>query len=196
LNHQYLFTSERLGFRNWQAADLEPMTAINTDPEVMAYFPAPYDREQTAAFISRMQQLYTDKGYCYFAVEILNEHRFIGFTGLAWQTYEAPFTPCVDIGWRLRRTAWGHGYAAEGAARCLQYAFKELQIGEVNAVAPLANTRSVRVMKQIGMNPLLHFKHKALSAIRLWKIVYAIAQRNPNGLSGAKVHNAKTDQHQ
>jgi RimJ/RimL family protein N-acetyltransferase len=161
---EYIFTSERLGFRNWEATDLEPMTAINTDPEVMAYFPALYDQEQTAAFITRMQQLYADKGYCYFAVETLGEQQFIGFIGLAWQTYEAPFTPCVDIGWRLCKAAWGHGYAAEGAGRCLEYAFHILQLDQVNAVAPVANERSVRVMQRVGMKPLMHFKHRALTA--------------------------------
>jgi RimJ/RimL family protein N-acetyltransferase len=163
LNPEYIFTSARLGFRNWNVTDLEPMTAINSDPEVMAYFPAPYDREQTSAFITRMQQMYADKGYCYFAVETLREQQFIGFIGLAWQTYEAPFTPCVDIGWRLSRLAWGHGYAREGARRCLEYAFGELQLDTVKAVAPVANERSVRVMKQVGMKPLFFFRHMALA---------------------------------
>lgn len=186
MNNKYLFASERLGFRNWEAADLEPMTAINTDPEVMTYFPTLYNREQTAAFIARMQQLYTDKGYCYFAVETLEEQQFIGFIGLAWQTYEAPFTPCVDIGWRLSRAAWGYGYAVEGATRCLEYAFSDLQLDRVNAVAPVANTRSVRVMERLGMKLQLHFKHKALVAYPALEscVCYSVEQSEWPGPAG------------
>lgn len=162
MDHKYLFTSERLGFRNWNIADLDAMTAINTDPEVMQFFPAPYDREQTAAFIDRMQKMYAEKRYCYFAVETLREQAFIGFTGLAWQTYEAPFTPCIDIGWRLARKAWGMGYATEAAKRCLEYAFEDLLLDEVKAVAPVVNKPSVRVMEKADMKRLLSFKHPAL----------------------------------
>ncbi len=162
MNSPYIFTSERLGFRNWTDADLLPMSAINADEEVMAFFPQTYDQEQTAAFIARMQQLYLEKGYCYFAVETLSDREFIGFIGLAWQTYEAPFTPCVDIGWRLATKAWGNGYATEGAQRCLDYAFKTLRLESVNAVAPIRNIRSVSVMKKIGMEPSCYFRHPLL----------------------------------
>ncbi len=160
----YLFTSERLGFRNWLPDDMPGMAAINASPEVMRYFPATQDEAQTLAFIERMQKLYTEKGFCYFAVETLAEQDFIGFIGLAWQEYKAPFTPCVDIGWRLKPGAWGQGYATEGAQRCLAFAFDELHLDKVIATAPLVNVKSIRVMEQIGMKPLLQFRHPALTA--------------------------------
>ncbi len=98
----YLFTSERLGFRAWQAADIDAMQEINSDARVMEFFPALQTKEQTAAFIDRMNLQLAEKGFCYFAVEVLATKAFIGFTGLSEQHYPADFTPCVDIGWRLK----------------------------------------------------------------------------------------------
>ncbi|NUO03137.1 MAG: GNAT family N-acetyltransferase, partial [Saprospiraceae bacterium] len=162
-NHKsYLFTSARLGFRNWLATDLEEMAAINADKAVMEFFPKVATKEETLNFIHRMQQQLTNKGFCYFAVDLLESHEFIGFIGLFEQTYEAHFTPCVDIGWRLRKTAWNQGFATEGAARCLEYAFQDLNLQKVVAVAPKINVRSEQVMKKIGMKKSGEFEHPLL----------------------------------
>jgi RimJ/RimL family protein N-acetyltransferase len=139
------------------------MTSINNDAEVMTYFPNTYNEEQTAAFVARMRQSYEERGYCYFAVETIADGRFIGFIGLAWQTYEAPFTPCTDIGWRLDKAAWGRGYATEGAMRCLEYAFHDLGLETIVAVAPQINSPSVNVMQKIGMVHTLDFEHPVLA---------------------------------
>lgn len=138
------------------------MAAINADPQVMRYFPATQDSEQTKDFITRMQQSYADNGFCYFALETLAEKQLIGFTGLAIPAFDAPFTPCVDIGWRLHPGAWHKGYATEAAARCLQYGFKEIGLERIRAVAPEINTPSVRVMERIGMKKLFAFRHPLL----------------------------------
>src|SRR5580698_8035695 len=98
---EYLFKSERLGFRNWQKADLPLLAEINADPEVMKFFPGIHNLAQTGSFIERMQKHLVDKGYCYYAVDKLVDGSFIGFIGLSQQTFEADFTPCIDIGWRL-----------------------------------------------------------------------------------------------
>lgn len=158
----YLFTSARLGFRNWNETDIVPMAAINADPLVMEFFPAVKTYEETAAFVLRMQQQYAEKGYCYFAVDRLDSHTFIGFIGLSWQTFEADFTPCADIGWRLARAEWGKGYATEGARRCLEYAFNKLKLNSVLSMAPKLNARSEEVMKKIGMQKLKDFTHPLL----------------------------------
>ncbi len=116
----YIFTSQRLGFRNWLDSDLPKMAAINADEEVMRFFPSTQTKAKTEEFIKRMQAQFEKHGFCYFAVEILESKALIGFIGLSEQTYKADFTPCVDIGWRLGRTHWGKGYATEGAKRVLQ----------------------------------------------------------------------------
>lgn len=163
MNTGYIFTSARLGFRNWYPADVSAMAAINANPEVMKYFPGTQNHDQTAAFILRMQRLYAERGFCYFAAETLARGEFIGFMGLSRQDYYAPFTPCIDIGWRLKPEAWGHGYAVEGGKRCLDFAFNDLNLGQVIATAPLVNVKSIKVMEKIGMKPLVQFRHPALS---------------------------------
>jgi RimJ/RimL family protein N-acetyltransferase len=153
----YIFCSERLGFRNWQDADIEPMTAINTDPEVMAYFSRTQDASLTVAAIGRMRDEYDQKGHCYFAVDLLSSGELIGFIGLHEQTFEADFTPCIDIGWRLKKAVWNQGLATEGARACLQYGFRQLQLKRIYSITPKINLRSERIMQKIGMQKEKNF---------------------------------------
>jgi RimJ/RimL family protein N-acetyltransferase len=95
-------------------------------------------------------------------VDRLDTAEFIGFIGLADQDYEADFTPCVDIGWRLKRSAWHNGFATEGAQRCLSFAFNEIGIDRVYAVAPKVNLRSEHIMQLAGMRKLEEFSHPRL----------------------------------
>lgn len=155
----YLFQSNRIGFRNWLESDIDHMAAISADEEVMRYFPAVATYEQTAAFIARMQDELAEKGYCYFAVDELSTNTFIGFIGLSWRTFEAEFTPCVDIGWRLSPATWNKGFATEGAIRCLDYAFDTLKLDKVYSTAPKINTPSERVMQKAGMVKSGEFEH-------------------------------------
>ncbi len=159
---EYIFSSERLGFRNWNAIDIDKMHEINSDHKVMEFFPGIPKREQTIAFIERMQRLFENKGYCYFAVDKLEGNEFIGFIGLMEQTYEADFTPCVDIGWRLKSSEWNKGYATEGAKRCLDYSLNELKLESVFATAPKVNVKSERVMIKIGLKKQYEFEHPLL----------------------------------
>ena len=158
----YIFQSTRLGFRNWNEKDIAPMASISADEEVMKYFPAVATYEQTAAFIKRMQDEFAASGYCYFAVDELSTNTFIGFIGLSWKTFEADFTPCVDIGWRLSPSAWNKGFATEGAIRCLDYAFDALKLAKVYSMAPKINTPSEHVMLKAGMIKIGEFEHPLL----------------------------------
>ncbi|MEM9052044.1 MAG: GNAT family N-acetyltransferase [Bacteroidota bacterium] len=147
----YLFKSERLGFRTWTIGDLDAFSALNTDEEVMKHFPSTLSRQQTVDFIDRLQKHQEEHGYCYFAVEVLETSEFIGFIGLAYQKYESEFSPSTDIGWRLKKSAWGNGYATEGAKRVLEYAFNELNLDFVFSTCTEHNIPSENVMKKIGM---------------------------------------------
>jgi len=162
MESEYLFTSQRLGFREWQSSDLSQMAAINADPLVMEFFPSLQSFEQTQDFIKRKQLLFSEKRFCYFAVELLSAKKFIGFIGLSQVKFEAPFTPCVDIGWRLDSFHWGKGYATEGALRCLEYARTVLNLKEVFSMAPVKNTKSINIMKKIVMNLNCNFIHPLL----------------------------------
>lgn len=158
----YLFTSERLGFRNWLDDDITSFAAMNADERVMEHFPSTHTFEQSQKSMQRMQEEYTNRGYTYFAVETLDTQEVIGFIGLFYQEYESPFTPAVDIGWRLKVSAWGKGYATEGAKRCLQFAFQDLGLKNIVACCTLANKPSESVMQKIGMTKKGAFNHPYL----------------------------------
>ena len=163
----FLFKSARLGFRNWVHSDIEKMIAISADPKVMEFFPAPATPLQTEQSIERMQVQYLERRHCYFAVDHLESKEFIGFIGLLYQDYEAEFTPCVDIGWRLATKHWGEGYATEGAKRCLSYAFDDLKLNAIYSTAPIVNTKSINVMEKIGMKKISTFIHPRLKDYEL-----------------------------
>jgi len=159
---QYLFKSERLGFRNWMVSDISKMVEISADPKVMEYFPSILTAQQTEEFIERMQKQFSDEGFCYFAVDKLEDQKFIGFIGLSIQTFKSIFTPCIDIGWRLLQTEWGKGFATEGAKRCLDFAFNDIGIEKISAICPVVNEKSRRVMEKLGMCKKLSFNHPLL----------------------------------
>ena len=159
----YLFTSGRLGFRNWTVTDLASFIGLNADSRVMEYFPSTLEPSESKALMTRLQNQFSEKGYTYFAVEVKEFGKWIGFIGLSYQVYAAPFTPAVDIGWRLLPEAWGKGYASEGARRCLDYAFDTLSLDQVVSVCPRSNKNSERVMQRIGMQRKDAFKHPKLA---------------------------------
>jgi len=132
---------------------------MNQDPDVMRFFPDLLTSGQTASSFVRMKKHYSEHGYTFFAVDLLDTSAFIGFTGLYNTRFTAHFTPCVEIGWRLMKEYWGFGYATEAAATCLDYAFDVLKLKEVYAYTPMSNLPSERVMQKIGMTRVGTFKH-------------------------------------
>ncbi|RAI88379.1 GNAT family N-acetyltransferase [Algoriphagus yeomjeoni] len=157
----FLFQSPRLGFRLWQASDLPAFTEMNADQETMTFFQHPLSMKESEALMDRMTKLYKERGHCYFAVDLLENGEFLGMIGLGTKTFKANFTPCIDIGWRIRKKFWNQRYASEGAARCLEFA-KELGIKEVYSLASSKNLASIRVMQKIGMTYEYDFEHPDL----------------------------------
>lgn len=155
----YLFTSERLGFRKWKDADLDPFASLNDDPEVMKYFPRCFTREESKNAMDRFNECLALRNYTFFAVDRLDSNEFIGFIGLYYTAYELPFCPCTEIGWRLSKIHWGNGFATEGAKACLEYGFEELGLSEIYAWTATTNTPSENVMKKIGMRKMDNFNH-------------------------------------
>ncbi len=160
---KYIFTSERLGFRNWNLTDVDKMHEINSDEKVMEFFPSISTKEQTIQFVERMKKQYKNKGFCYFAVDKLEDNEFIGFIGLSEQTYKAEFTPCIDIGWRIKSSEWNKGFASEGATKCLDYALNQLELENVYSIAPKINTKSEHIMTKIGLKKQYEFEHSLLT---------------------------------
>jgi 3-dehydroquinate dehydratase/shikimate dehydrogenase len=143
--------SERLILREWNETDIEPFASLNCDPDVMQYFPKPLTTEESKQFIIKSNSILQEKSFGLWAAEIKSSSEFIGFIGLAVPTFEAPFTPCIEIGWRLAKKFWSQGYATEGARRVLQYAFDDLHLNEVVSFTSELNRPSIRVMERIGM---------------------------------------------
>lgn len=162
MKKDYIFKSKRLGFRNWNKNDLTEFAKINADLEVMEHFPNPLTEKETAEFIMRLKTHYEKNGYNYFATEILESGELIGFIGLAFQDYKTEFTPAIDIGWRLKKTAWGKGFATEGAKKCLEFAFNKLNLCNVISTCTERNYKSESVMKKIGMKKIGTYKHPKL----------------------------------
>jgi RimJ/RimL family protein N-acetyltransferase len=164
MSGQTELSTERLRLRRWRPADREPFAALNADPEVMAYFPDRLTREQSDLVVARIEADLERDGYGLWALETKAGGEFIGFTGLSPVTYETPFTPAVEVGWRLARAAWGNGYATEAARAALAFGFDEVGLEEIVSFATVGNTRSRAVMERIGMerDPDGDFEHPRL----------------------------------
>ena len=159
---EYILKSERLGLRNWEASDLEPFIEMGKDEHVMKYFPNLLSEKETTEFVERLQKHFLTYGFTYFAIEILETNEFIGFTGFVHQTWKSKFTPCVDIGWRIKKSAWGNGYATEAANCCFENGFKKFNIKKVYAFASKNNLDSENVMQKTGMEYVDYFDHPKL----------------------------------
>ena len=144
--------TERLVLRRWRDEDREPFAAMNADSEVMRHFLRPMTRDESDGFADRIETRFDEKGYGLWAVQRRADGLFLGFIGLAWQTFEAPFTPCTEIGWRLARGAWGQGYATEGASECLRFGFEDCGLEEIFSFTTVGNTASRHVMEKIGLH--------------------------------------------
>jgi len=143
--------TERLVLRDWRDDDREPFAALNDDPAVMEHFPSHLTREGSDAMVDRITAFLREHGWGLWAVEVADTGEFIGFTGLSVPRFEAPFTPCVEVGWRLARSAWGHGYATEAARASVAHGFGALALDEVVAMVVPDNHRSQSVMHKLGM---------------------------------------------
>ncbi len=159
---KYIFQSRRLGFRNWISNDADLLTEINNDDDVMEFFPFKPSKQDTLDFILRMQEMFAAKGFCYFAVDLLENNEFIGFIGLCEQTYLNELGSFVDIGWRLKKSIWNKGYATEGAKACLNFGFHQIDLEKIYSVAPEVNIKSELIMKKIGMQRIKTFEHPKL----------------------------------
>lgn len=153
--------------RRWRAQDREPFAHLTADPQVMRHmFPGPLSRAQSDALVDRIETHFETHGFGLWALEIPGITAFAGFVGLSIPSYQAPFTPCVEVGWRIAHAHWGQGYATEAAAAALAYGFDVLGLQEIVALTVPDNLRSRRVMEKLGMTRDLQgdFEHPILPA--------------------------------
>jgi ribosomal-protein-alanine N-acetyltransferase len=173
-----MLRTARLVLRRWRDEDRAPFAALNADPEVMRFFPRPLTRAESDAMVDRIEAMFDEHGYGLWAVDA-GDDGFIGFVGLAWQRFPAHFTPALEIGWRLARRAWGHGYATEAAEAARDFAFRPAAgpaagpafgpaggagMDEIVSMTTRTNEASQAVMRRIGMtrDPADDFRHPNL----------------------------------
>jgi len=124
---------------------------MNSDLRVMEFFREPLQRPESDAMADRINAHFREHGFGLWAVEIPGVAPFIGFAGLTWARFNAHFTPCVEIGWRLAFNYWGHGYATEAARLALGHGFGPLTLAEIVSFTSATNHRSRAVMERLGM---------------------------------------------
>ncbi|MEM9035893.1 MAG: GNAT family N-acetyltransferase [Actinomycetota bacterium] len=156
--------SDRLLLRRWREGDREPFAQINGDPEVGRWLAGTLDRAASDALLDRIEASWERDGFGLFAVEVVGGPSLIGFVGLSSPSFDAHFTPAVEIGWRLSPAAWGRGYATEGALKVLEFGFDAVGLDEVVSFTTVTNTASTKVMERIGLHrdPADDFDHPAL----------------------------------
>jgi RimJ/RimL family protein N-acetyltransferase len=146
-----ILRTERLILREWRDADFDAWAAMNADPRVMEHFPKLLDRAASDAIGIRARESMAERGFGILAVEIPGVTAFAGSVGLSVPRFEAHFTPCVEIGWRLAHAYWGNGYATEAARATMEDGFTRLGLDEIVAMTAVGNTRSRHVMEKLGM---------------------------------------------
>ena len=143
--------TERLILRMWRDADRDSFAQMNQDSAVMEFLPGPLSRPQSDAMVERIEAHFVQHGFGLWAAELRGSGEFLGYVGLAVPRFEAAFTPCVEIGWRLASQHWGRGFATEGARAAVKFAFEVLNLAELVSFTVPANVRSLRVMERLGM---------------------------------------------
>jgi RimJ/RimL family protein N-acetyltransferase len=151
--------TKRLVLRRWRDADREPFAELNGDPETLVFFPSTLTRAESDAFVDRIEARFKADGYALWALEVRETGQFIGFTGLAPMPADVPGAGGTEIGWRLARHAWRHGYATEAALAARDVAFSEVGLAELWSMTAVLNTPSQAVMRRIGMTEAARFEH-------------------------------------
>jgi RimJ/RimL family protein N-acetyltransferase len=157
-------TTARLLLRRWRSSDRAPFQQINADPHVMEFYPSALTPQETDEGIARIEQHFQQHGFGLYAAELIETKSFIGYIGLNIPSFEAPFMPAVEIGWRLAFDHWGRGLATEGASAVVHHAFETLGLASVVSFTVPQNQRSRRVMEKVGMvqDPGADFDHPRL----------------------------------
>ena len=150
--------------RRWRESDCLVLAEMSSDPVVMEHFPRLSTFDECQKMVEVIETEFDERGFSFWALERKDRGDLIGFTGLHQVPFEAPFTPAVEIGWRLRQNGWGQGFATEAARRALQFGFEAKGLDEIVSLTISANARSQAVMQRVGMThqPEDDFDHPKL----------------------------------
>jgi RimJ/RimL family protein N-acetyltransferase len=159
-----IFETERLVLRQWKKEDTFPFIEMCADRNVMEFLSAPLTSDEARMTVGRIQNHFKKHGFGLYAVEKKETKQFIGFTGFMIPNFEHYFTPCVEIGWRIKNTEWKKGYATEAATDCLRFGFSKLGFRKIHSFTSIHNLASERVMQKIGLHRKGTFYHPMLAA--------------------------------
>ena len=152
--------TQRIILRQWKDEDYPKFAVLNADSSVMEFFPKPLSRQESDDLTDNLRSLISQHGWGFWALELKDNGEFIEFTGLNIFKANLPFSPCVEVGWRLSKRCWGFSSAPEAASESLRFAFENLELDEVFSFTTLRNLRSQSVMRKIGMiNTNQNFPH-------------------------------------
>ena len=173
--------TDRLLLRQWRDADVAGWAAMNADPLVREFFTQVMTYEQSAGSVAAFRAELAERGWGWWAVELAATGEFIGFAGLDPVDEELPFGG-VEVGWRLARPAWGHGYATEAGHACLEYGFDVLRLPEILAITSAGNHRSRAVMHRLGMtyDPADDFDDPTVDGPLRRSVLYRIGNPKPS----------------
>ena len=159
-----MLETDRLTLRRWQDSDRAPFAEMNADPRVMEFFPDVLTREESDQLIENIESHFDNRGFGLFATELKADKKFVGFIGLHVASFQAHFTPCVEIGWRIAAPYWGKGLATEGSREVVRYAFEWLRLDSLVSFTVPENVASRRLMEKLGMthDPAEDFDHPRL----------------------------------
>jgi len=135
--------------RQWRESDVEPLAAMNADPDVMRYFLAPQTRSESLEMFDRMRTAIDRRGWGVWAVEV--DGGFAGMVGLNIPKWPLPFSPCTEVLWRLRREFWGRGIGYAAATQAMEQGFAKAGLTEIVAFTTPPNLRSIRLMARLGL---------------------------------------------
>ena len=155
--------TDRLILRRWRDTDRDAFAQMNADPRVMEYFPACLTRDESDSTIVRVEKHFDDHGFGFFAAELRQTGGLAGAIGLAIPGFEAFFTPCVEVGWRLSVANWNQGLATEGARAVVEFAFETLGLAGLVSFTTRGNLRSRHVMEKLGMHYAGDFEHPRIT---------------------------------
>ena len=181
---EFRLATGRLVLRSWRGKDRAPFAAICADPQVMATLGPVMDRARSDALIDRVNALETAHGYTFWALERAEDAALIGWCGVI-RGDTGPVAGKAEIGWRLARHAWDHGYASEAGRATLDWLFANLDDDSAWAITSTGNSRSRAVMERLGMHhhPELDFDHPKLVADDplLRHVTYSLARGDWTG---------------
>jgi RimJ/RimL family protein N-acetyltransferase len=148
--------------RRWRESDRAPYAALNADPDTMRYFPATLDRAASDAMVDRIESRFDEQGFGLWALEVADGAEFVGFTGLNPMPDGVPGAGGIEVGWRLARHAWHHGYATEAAVAAVEVGFSGFGLAEIWSMTSVLNEPSQAVMRRLGMTEFTHFEHPSI----------------------------------